>query len=441
MQKPPQQPKELKHLGMNALHRRIRGKFENVFDKRKNNKEIELADVLSSGFCIFCMKSPSVVQFSEEFRQSSKNLKSVFHIKRLPSDTAMRTILDEVNPEDIRPIFKDIFGVLQRGKQLDKFSYKVGKKKYFILSVDGSGHFSSTKVHGDCCLEKKSRSGKITYYHQLLGAALVNPNHKIVMPICPEPIIKQDGKTKNDCERNASKRLLNKFKEDHPHLQTIVVEDSLSSNEPHIKELQKHNLEFVLGAKKGNHKNLFKRYTQEQKQSSTTKHTVVEGAITHEFEFINQIPLNGEKGSKINFIDYRQKQKGKNDKHWTWATSLVITKENVYQIMRVGRSRWRIENETFNTLKNQGYNFGHNFGHGNKNLSTMFSFLMMLAFLVDQILQLCSKLFQKVLELKKSKIAIWSTVRGAFQWINCFSMQDVYEAIILNDFKKRMDSS
>jgi hypothetical protein len=34
-----------------------------------------------------------------------------------------------------------------------------------------------------------------------------------------------------------------------------------------------------------------------------------------------------------------------------------------------GRARWKIENETFNTLKNQGYQFEHNFGHGKQNLS------------------------------------------------------------------------
>ena len=60
--------------------------------------------------------------------------------------------------------------------------------------------------------------------------------------------------------------------------------------------------------------------------------------------------------------------------------------------MRAGRARWKIENETFNTLKNQDYCFEHNFGHGEKNLSTVFAFLMMLAFLIDQIQQRCCKL-------------------------------------------------
>jgi hypothetical protein len=68
--------------------------------------------------------------------------------------------------------------------------------------------------------------------------------------------------------------------------------------------------------------------------------------------------------------------------------------------MRGGRARWKIENETFNTLKNQGYEFEHNYGHGYKNLSVNLAFLMMLAFLVDQAQLLTSKVVQQA--LKKS---------------------------------------
>ena len=63
--------------------------------------------------------------------------------------------------------------------------------------------------------------------------------------------------------------------------------------------------------------------------------------------------------------------------------------------MRAGRARWRIENETFNTLKNQGYHFEHNFGHGYQHLTTVLMHLMMLAFLMDQIQPRCGGLFQR----------------------------------------------
>ena len=79
--------------------------------------------------------------------------------------------------------------------------------------------------------------------------------------------------------------------------------------------------------------------------------------------------------------------------------------------MRGGRSRWNVENCVFNTLKNQGYQLDHNFGHGHENLSTNFAFLMMLAFLVDQVQELCCKLFQEARKELKTKYRLWEEVR------------------------------
>jgi hypothetical protein len=101
----------------------------------------------------------------------------------------------------------------------------------------------------DYCLRKRKRNGKTEYYQQMLAGAFVHPERSEVIPTCPEMIIKQDGSTKNDCERNAAKRYLADLRREHPHLKIIVTEDALSSNAPHILELQRHNLRYILGAK------------------------------------------------------------------------------------------------------------------------------------------------------------------------------------------------
>ncbi len=74
----------------------------------------------------------------------------------------------------------------------------------------------------------------------MLGAAIVHPDFKVVIPLCPEMIIKQDGQTKNDCERNAAKRFFERLRKDHPHLSLIINEDALSPNAPHIRDLEKY---------------------------------------------------------------------------------------------------------------------------------------------------------------------------------------------------------
>jgi hypothetical protein len=97
--------------------------------------------------------------------------------------------------------------------------------------------------------------------------------------------------------------------------------------------------------------------------------------------------------------------------------------------MKGGRSRWKIENETFNTLKNQGYHFEHNFGHGYKHLSTVMAMLMFLAFLIDQAQETCCKLFQRALKNVKRRIRLWSKMRVLFEEYFIPSWDVLYEAI------------
>ena len=101
-------------------------------------------------------------------------------------------------------------------------------------------------------------------------------------------------------------------------------------------------------------------------------------------------------------------------RHFSWITGHTITKKNIYELHRGGRARWKVENETFNTLKNQSYRFEHNFGHGKKNLHTVFAFLMILAFLIDQLQEAACGLFQAALRYKKTKRALWESLRGCF---------------------------
>jgi hypothetical protein len=102
--------------------------------------------------------------------------------------------------------------------------------------------------------------------------------------------------------------------------------------------------------------------------------------------------------------------------HFSWVTDLRVSQRNVYQLMRGGRTQWKIENETFNMLQNQGYNFEHNYGHGEQHLSVVFAMLMVLAFYVDQAQQLCCALFQAVWAKLGSKRMVSSNQVFSHHW-------------------------
>ena len=223
-------------LSASGLFKLVKAGFEKIKDWRADNQVIALADALMSGFAMFSLKDPSLLAFDNR-RTTDGNLKRVYRIKTIPCDTQMRTILDEVDPEELRPHYKAIFRQLQRGKVLEKLVFMDDS---YLYTMDGTGYFSSKQVHCSSCLEKKSsQTGEISYAHQLLGGAIVHPDFAEVIPFAPEAIIKQDRETKNDCERNAAKRLLEKLRQDHPHLRLIIIEDGLSSNAPHIAEIRK----------------------------------------------------------------------------------------------------------------------------------------------------------------------------------------------------------
>ncbi len=416
------------NLSADGMIRTLRSGFNKIKDHRLRKGTISITNALMSGFAVFSLKDPSLLAFNDR-SAINENLQQIYQITNVPSDTQMRTILDAIDPYVISESYKEIFRSAQRGKLLEKYVFL---NNCYLVSIDGTNYFSSKEVHCESCLEKtNSKTGEITYQHQMLAATIIHPDIREVIPLMPEPIIKQDGDNKNDCERNASKRFFDKLRKDHPILPIIIVEDGLASNAPHIAELIKHKLHFILGVKDGDHKFLFNHIECAAKNELTTEITIEQDDAAFRIRFINGVPLNeSNQDTKVNFIECWETKKG-NTLYFSWVTDIEITKENAFLIMRGGRARWKIENETFNTLKNQGYNFEHNFGHGDKNLSVVFASLMMLAFLVDQIQQLACPLFRAVYDkCKHNKRSLWYKMRSLFECLEFDSMESIFKAML-----------
>ena len=376
---------------------------------------------------MFSLKSPSLLAFDQGRKDPiiSHNLEKLYGIKHAPSDTYMREELDEVDPVLLRDSFTFIFEAAQRGKLLEKYQFLGG----LLVAADGTGLFESDNINCDSCCEKHHRDGKITYYHQALAAAIVHPGYKQVIPLCPELIRKQDGATKNDCESRALKRLLKSLKKEHPRLKLTILADALSADAPTINEITQYGYNFIINAKQGKLKSLFewiKGLDLREIDISVEKNS-------YHFRYINNIPLNDTPDApQVNFLECKAIEiKGKKvtETTFSWVTDHVLTNKNVFEIMQGGRTRWKIENETFNTLKNQGYQFEHNFGHGTKYLLSVFASLMMLAFLIDQIQESVCGLFQAAHEKMKTRRALWHKMQCYFNTFLLNSWQEMFTAI------------
>lgn len=417
-------------LSAPRLIQKVFKKFSKIPDPRKFNEppSIKFRCHLMSGLAIFGLKFPSLLDYDKNRKdpEIEYNLKNLYNVDDPPSDTYMRERLDELDPIHLRTAFTGLFSLLQRQKTLEKFAFM---DNYYLLSIDGTGKTYSGKISCPRCCKKQHKNGSESYYHQMLGACIVHPDLSNVIPLCPEMIENEDGNTKNDCERNASKRFIENFRREHPHLKVIVVEDGLASNGPHLNLLKNNNIRFIIGAKPGDHKFLFKELDS-NKRAEYFDFTS-ENGVLHQFRFMNSVSLNkSHPDLKINFLEYRQNNPDGKVLDFSWVTDVEITKDNALEITRGGRSRWKIENETYNTLKNLGYNFEHSYGHGKNHLTAVFTILMMLSFFIDQIQELSCNLFISVKKKVGSYKRVWEKMRVLFEYVRLSSWEELYNRIL-----------
>jgi hypothetical protein len=95
--------KTRKHLFLPGLLERVRRTFDKIEDNVRQRTAITLTDCPMSGMAMFGLKYPSLLQFEERTRNNKNspvthNLRTLYGIQQIPSDTYLRERLDEVNP-------------------------------------------------------------------------------------------------------------------------------------------------------------------------------------------------------------------------------------------------------------------------------------------------------------------------------------------------------
>jgi len=199
------QEKLRSEVDQDYLIEQVRQKLLSLTDPRDRFIEYSFHDLVMSGYAMFHLKYPSVNNFEMQTASEKANLQELFKIKKLCSDAQLRSILDQLDPDSLRLLFPENFKLLKRTGILKEYQTI---NNHIICSIDGVQHFCSNEVHCEHCLSKKHANGTVTYHHNMLCAALVHPTQREVFIMGAEPIVKQDGQSKNDCELNAGSRLL-----------------------------------------------------------------------------------------------------------------------------------------------------------------------------------------------------------------------------------------
>lgn len=417
--------KTKKHLNFNSLRQALSNHLLDIKDHRRQGScDYSLHDAVMSGFACMYFQDPSLAEFQRRLEegQHQNNLRTLFGVECIPKDSQLRDILDRVESVNFRPVFTDLFSRLRRSKYLEEFQII---PDHYICAIDGVYHHSSEKIHCEKCLSKAHKNGTVTYSHGVLQGAIMHPDKKQIIPVMPEAIANTDGNKKQDCEINAAKRFIEQLKKDHPRLGIIVTADGLFSKTPMVKLVLSKGMHFLFVAKPDDHKYMMEWLAAfdglPQRICNDGK------GRQHKYTYMNKVPLNaGEDAPLVNYIHYELcNEKGKVVYRNSWVTDIKVNDDNVDKLTKGGRCRWKIENECFNTLKNQGYCLEHNFGHGKYNLSHNMYLLTLLAFFFHQIFELSDPAYQLCREKYVSKRCLWGTLRHLLQFFIFDSWNDV----------------
>ena len=386
----------------------LREQAASYTDKRTGqNTQYEIADIVMAAFSIFFIQAPSFLSGQEkmELLRQKNNARSLFNVEQIPSDTQIRKLLDEINPEEIYPFFGTMISYLEKTKHLDEFrSYK----RNLLIAVDGTIYHSSKNI---CCTQCNTREkdGKIDYFHGVVTPTIVKSGKKQnqVVVLYPEFIMPQDGHEKQDCEREAIKRWLEKYGQEYGEKGATILGDDLYSCEPICRKILEKQLDFILTCKESSHPQMYQTLTfldniGKIKKISERFWTGKQGEI-HIYRFVNDIPIRGvinktDEPLLVNWCEIivRDEKSAEVLFHNAYITNFEINEENVPQIVQDGRSRWAIENGNYNVLKKHGYHGEHNFGHGDKYLSSSLFTLNLIAFLIHTVCEITDEPYRTV---------------------------------------------
>ena len=366
-------------------------------DKRRGQGYLyTMADIGLAAFSVFFMQSPSFLAHQRQLEEGHgrSNCASLFGIAKIPSDNHIRDMLDPAAPALLRPVFAETIEQLRQiDGGLDMFRRLDGR---VLIALDGTEYHCSRKIHCRHCSARVRGNGGTEYYHSMLAATLVAPGHDKVIPLEPEFIVPQDGAEKQDCENMAAKRWLAAHAQRYAGLDPVYLGDDLFSRQPLCQAVLDTGGHLIFVCKPSSHPLIQEYLTGDD--LAVLEQTVKRGKqrFVHRYRWLQDVPLrDGRDALIVNWFEIEIiNPRGETTYRNSFVTDLPVGPDTVVELAACGRARWKIENETFNVLKNKGYNLEHSFGHGKQNLSAVLVSLNLLAFAIHTVCDIGDELWR-----------------------------------------------
>lgn len=404
-----------------------------------------LTDCLVSALSMFQFRDGSMLAFDQASRLDARreNLRNLYGLRgAAPSDTTMRRRLDRADPAALHLAFPALW------ESVDTEEFRVFDGRVPV-AVDGTGHFDSTSIGCEGCLTRRASDGTIHHRHEAVVAAAVHVGRKAAIPLGAEPVVRQDGADKQDCEPRAAVRLLHRLRQDFGDLRPIVLGDALYATGPMASTLRELDMDYVLKVREPRHEALLEAgFESEERRSHSWTDPDDEGLV-HEVDWCPGTPLSKSFPElRDTLVVWTARRAGPTvgrteekrhgwERTMCWFTSLRLDETSLADFLRLARARWRIENEMFNVLKNQGMEMEHNYGHGSKFLATVLMLLMLLAAMIDEFQKLGSDAVRRAREKAGSWKALWLDMRVLVRHVPIAGWEALY-AVIAGERKVRL---
>jgi hypothetical protein len=375
-----------------------------------------MADIGLAAFSVFFMQSPSFLAhqrgLAEGPGRGRSNAPMLFGMTAIPCDNHIRAMLDGTPTDHFDTVFATLLRDLDARGGLTAMRCLDGR---VLVALDGSEHFCSRKLSCPHCSTRKRADGAVEYFHTFLGATLVAPGHKTVLPLPPEFVRPRDGAAKQDCETAAAKRWLERLGPASAWLKPVYLGDDLYAHQPMCEAIQAAGGNFLLVCKPSSHKTLAEYLTGVELDSLTETKGRGPDKRVYRYRWMSEVPLrDSDDALMVTWLEVEISKPGaaKPTYKSSFITDLPVSRTTVAELAACGRARWKIENETFNVLKTGGYHLEHNFGHGKDTLASVLVVLNLLAFAMHNACDLIEGLWQKARERLGARARLFEHLRS-----------------------------
>ena len=379
--------------------------------------------ILSSIFYISSMRKTSQKFNSETVIQNIWELcGEEASQQELPYWETINKYLKKLDPKELQDVVCQLVRRLVRSRA---FAGARVRNKYWQVVVDGTQiHSSRKKLDGKSLyrVHNKGTDKEYTeYYYYILEAKIVlHPD--IIVSIMTEFVENTDEKEaeKQDCERKACYRLMDRLQKEFPRLPACLCADSLYACENFFIKCRDNAWHYILRYKEGSIPTVADEYGRLKKtEKNCRKQELSDGACW--YDFVTDIDYNGH---KVNIAEYREERdvkikkgdrKGETKKKKTrflFLTNLPIRHNNVAALIASGRRRWKIENEGFNAQKRHGYFLEHLFSKDYQALKNHY-YLIQIGHMISQVMEAWGKIWKKTAQsLSEKHGRIWESFRS-----------------------------